>query len=251
MTKIADIDEMMYMCGLDVLHPGGLQKTDEMARMCHISLDKIVLDIGAGRGATACHLARKYGCKVTAIDASDRMIQACRERATSEAVQDRVGFRVADACALPFDSSSFDIVIAECVTTLLDTEKALGEMIRVTKPGGYVGDLEMTWQKEPPKAAVTETYDLWGGYHTMTLTRWRELLERLELQDVQAVDFSEALDDMERTMRRELGLSGMFKLQWRLAWRANLRRAMRDYRRLFKAYTDYIGYGYFVGRKPR
>jgi len=75
MTKTADIDEMMYKCGLDVLHPGGLQKTDEMARMCHISLDKIVLDIGAGRGATACHLARKYGCKVTAIDASDRRIR--------------------------------------------------------------------------------------------------------------------------------------------------------------------------------
>jgi len=71
------------------------------------------------------------------------------------------------------------------------------------------------------------------------------------LQDVQAVNLSDALDDMERTMRRELGLSGMFKLLWRLALRADLRIAMLDYRRLFKAYTDYIGYGYIVGRKPR
>jgi cyclopropane fatty-acyl-phospholipid synthase-like methyltransferase len=63
--------------------------------MCHISPDKIVLDIGAGRGATACHLARKYGCKVTAIDASGGMIQACREGATSEMIQDRVEFRLA------------------------------------------------------------------------------------------------------------------------------------------------------------
>ena len=170
---------------------------------------------------------------------------------SEQAVQDRVDFRVADACALPFDSSRFDIVIAECVTTLLDTEKALGEMVRVTKPGGHIGDLEMTWQKEPPEAAVKETYDLWGGYHTMTLPQWRELFERLGLQDVQAVDFSDALADIERAMRRELGLSGMLKLQWRLALRTDLRRAMHDYRQLFNAYTDYIGYGYFVGYKPQ
>ena len=30
MGKMADIDEMMYSCGLDILHPGGIEKTDEM-----------------------------------------------------------------------------------------------------------------------------------------------------------------------------------------------------------------------------
>ena len=49
MGKMADIDEMMYSCGLEILHPGGIEKTDEMVRMCKISKDKKVLDIGFGK----------------------------------------------------------------------------------------------------------------------------------------------------------------------------------------------------------
>jgi hypothetical protein len=29
MSRMADIDEMMYSCGLETLHPGGIGKTDE------------------------------------------------------------------------------------------------------------------------------------------------------------------------------------------------------------------------------
>ncbi len=68
MGKMADIDEMMYSCGLDILHPGGIEKTDEMARMCRIGRRKRVLDIAAGKGVTACFLAQKYGCEVVGVD---------------------------------------------------------------------------------------------------------------------------------------------------------------------------------------
>ncbi len=158
-------------------------------------------------------------------------------------------FRVADACALPFEDDLFDIVMAECVTTLLDKEKALREMIRVTKPGGYVGDLEMTWRKEPPERALRETYELWDGYQTMTLPQWKTLLEELGLQDVKAVDFSHAIASMEEEMKRELGLVGMVKMGWKLLLRSDLRRTMHTFRRLFSDYTEYIGHGYFVGCK--
>ena len=49
---------------------------------------------------------------------------------------------------LPFEDESFDIVLTECTTTLLvDKEKAFSEFIRVTTPGGYIGDLEMIWNE--------------------------------------------------------------------------------------------------------
>jgi len=38
--KIADVDEFLYSCGLEILHPGDLEKTDEMARMCKIGKGK-------------------------------------------------------------------------------------------------------------------------------------------------------------------------------------------------------------------
>jgi len=81
MGKMADIDEMMYSYGLEILHLGGIEKTDEMVRMCKISKDKKVLDIGSGKGITACYLAQKYGCEIIGIDLSERMIEYAREMA--------------------------------------------------------------------------------------------------------------------------------------------------------------------------
>ena len=78
MGKMADIDEITYSCGLEILHPG---RTDEMVRMCKISKDKKVLDIGSGKGITACYLAQKYGCEIIGIDLSERMIEYAREMA--------------------------------------------------------------------------------------------------------------------------------------------------------------------------
>ena len=251
MGKMADIDEMMYSCGIDILHPGGIQKTDEMATMCHIGRDARVLDVGVGKGVTVCYLAKKYGCTVTGIDLSERMIEASRERAKAQELGDRVSFRIADAHRLPFDKDTFDVVLTECTTVLLDKARAFSEFLRVSKPGGYVADLEITWQKDPPEEALKETYQVWEGFQTMTLTEWKGFLERLGLEEVRTVDFSDMLPDMEKAMRKELGTKGMLKFASRLALHGDLRRGWNEYERIFDRYVNYIGYGYFVGRKPR
>jgi len=58
------IDEYMASVGVDMLHPGGMRRTEELANMCEIFGGKIVLDAGSGFGRTDCHLANKYGCEV-------------------------------------------------------------------------------------------------------------------------------------------------------------------------------------------
>ncbi len=248
MGKMADIDEMMYSCGLEILHPGGIEKTDEMARMCQIGKDKKVLDIGSGKGVTACYLAQKYECEVVGVDLSERMIEYAKEMPTKKGLDDRVSFKRADAHNLPFEDKSFDIVLTECTTTLLvDKEKAFSEFIRVTKPGGYIGDLEMIWQKSPTKELIDKVYDIWEGFRTMTLPEWKEFCERMGMVDVKTVDFSETITNLKKAMKKELGLKGMTKMVWKLLLRPDLRKAMNEYGKFFKEYNDYIGYGYVVG----
>lgn len=251
MSKMADIDEVMYSCGLEILHPGGLEKTDEMARMCGIGRDKNVLDVGSGKGTTACYLARKYECKVVGIDSSERMVQYAHETAEKRRVDDRVSFQKADAQNLPFEDENFDITLAECTTVLINKEEALSEFFRVTKPGGFIGDLEMTWQKSPPSVLAERVYDIWEGFRTMTLEEWKELFEGIGLVDVRTVDFSEAIPDMERVMKTELGIKGRIKMCCKLLLRSDLRKAMNESSRIFRDYADYIGYGYVVGRKMK
>jgi len=247
---LADIDEIMYSCSLEILHPGGLEKTDEMAKMCQIGKGKKVLDVGSGKGVTACNLAQNYQCTIVGVDLSEKMVQYARKTASKRRLTHTVSFTKADAYNLPFDDESFDIVLAECTTVLLDKEKAFLEFLRVIKPSGYIGDLEMTWQKPPPEELVDKVYRVWEGFSTMTLEDWKGFFERMGLVDVRTVDFSETISDMEEGMKRELGPIGKIKLFCKLMMRSDLREAMREYRKLFKQYGEFIGYGYIVGRKP-
>jgi len=249
MGKMAEIDEVMYSCGLEILHPGGIEKTDEMARMCRIGKGKKVLDVGSGKGVTACYLAQKYGCEVVGIDLSERMVEYAKETAKKRELEGMVSFRTADAHDLPFEDESFDIVLAECTTVLLDKKRAFSEFLRVLKPGGYIGDLEMIWKKPPPKELVDRVYDVWEGFRTMTLEKWKEFFEEMGLVDVKTVDFSEETPDMEKAMMKELGLKGTIKMACKLLLRPDLRKAMSEYRRIFEEYEEYIGYGYIVGKK--
>jgi ubiquinone/menaquinone biosynthesis C-methylase UbiE len=249
MGRMADIDEMMYSCGLEILHPGGIEKTDEMARRCGVGKDKKVLDIGVGKGVTPCRLAEEYGCDVAGIDYSERMLERARKRVDEKGLAGKVSLERGDAHRLPFSDDAFDIVIIECVTTILDKRRAFSEVFRVLKPGGVVGDLEMIWRRRPPESAVRDTYEVWDGFETMTLGEWRELLERIGFADVQTVDFSDTMQDMEREMKKELGLKGMMKIAGKLMMHGDLRRAWKEYERVFRQYGEHIGYGYFVGRK--
>lgn len=246
---LADIDEVMYSCGVEILHPGGIEKTDEMARMCKVEKGKKVLDVGCGKGVTACYLAHKYGCEVVGVDSSEKMVKYAMRIAKKRRSADRVSFIRADAHDLPFEDEGFDIVLAECTTTLLDKDKAFADFLRVTKHDGYIGDLEMTWRKTAPQELVDRALDVWGGFKTTPLEEWQKFFQGKGLVDVTVVDFSKAIPDMAESMKKELGIKGQIKMWCKLLIRSDLRKAMNESSRIFKDYADYIGYGYMVGRK--
>lgn len=94
---IADIDEVMYSCGAEVLHPGGIEKTDELINKCNIDENKKILDIGSDKGFTACYLAEKYKCQVIGIDLSDDMIDYANKLVEKRNLLKKVSFHKGDA----------------------------------------------------------------------------------------------------------------------------------------------------------
>jgi SAM-dependent methyltransferase len=100
------------------------------------------LDVGCGTGVLATRLAAA-GYAMTGADPSDGMLAVLRSRAPEvEAVQ-------ASGVALPFDDGAFDVVLS--VATLHhiadagDVRATLGEMVRVTRPGGRI----VVWDHNP------------------------------------------------------------------------------------------------------
>jgi SAM-dependent methyltransferase len=94
------------------------------------------LDVGCGNGAfTETMIARSAPAAVTAIDLSEDQLAYARTRAGASIAD----FRVADAQNLPLSDSSFDVAAMALVITFIpDPNKAVAEMSRVVRPGGWV-----------------------------------------------------------------------------------------------------------------
>jgi arsenite methyltransferase len=249
LAMMANIDEMMFSCGIKILHPGGLEKTYEMAVDCKINKDSKVLDIGSGKGITAVYLAEKIGCSVIGVELSADMVEYARELVKKKGLTQKISFINQDAHELPFENNTFDVVFAECSTVLMDKEKVFQEFIRVTKSGGYIGDLEMSWKKDPDKKIVERANKLWERYSTKTFDGWHTFYEKIGLTDIKIDDFSESLNNMMSLFVKWLGIKGIVKIMWILLRDKSLRKGIFEYSKFFKEGKDYIGYGYFVGRK--
>jgi SAM-dependent methyltransferase len=92
------------------------------------------LDVGCGPGALTQRLVERLGAgAVYAIDPSAPFVAAVRARLPGVDVE--LGF----AESLPYPDATFDVTLAQLVIHFMtDPVTALGEMARVTKPGGFV-----------------------------------------------------------------------------------------------------------------
>jgi SAM-dependent methyltransferase len=105
-----------------------------MASFAGIAGSQRVLDVGCGPGALTTELVRRLGsAAVTAVDPSERFVNAARERLPGVTVG------VSSAEHLPFADRSFDATVAQLVVHFMDDPVAgLAEMARVTRQGGVV-----------------------------------------------------------------------------------------------------------------
>jgi arsenite methyltransferase len=240
-------------------HFGGLEGTQELAGLCHISEGAYVLDVGCGAGVTACFLARRYGCRVMGVDIRVRMVERSAERARREGVADRVEFRVADAQDLPFDDSLFDAVITESVTAFPeDKQRAVNEYVRVTRPGGYVGLAESTWLKvpPPPELVAWASQDVGASVQPLTADGWASLLENAGLQDIATRIHPVNAKNETKLLLRRYGCGGMIGSMLRAlglyvrnpAYRAFVKGVSKG-GVVPENLAEYFGYGMYVGRK--
>ncbi len=95
-----------------------------------------LLDVGCGGGQAAIRMKERYPhLRLTGIDTSEAMIASARYRARIKGCE--INFEVADAEALPFQDSSFDVVYSfGSAKHWSNPLKGFGECWRVLKPGG-------------------------------------------------------------------------------------------------------------------
>jgi ubiquinone/menaquinone biosynthesis C-methylase UbiE len=116
-----------------------------------------VLDVGCGPGSITLDLAELvHPGRVVGIENTETPLSIAREAAAERG--DRVTrFEHGDAYGLPFADATFDVVHAHQVLQhLTDPVAALREMVRVARPGGWIGARDadyaaMSWYPELPE----------------------------------------------------------------------------------------------------
>lgn len=206
----------------DIFHPGGLALTRQLGEVLKLTQGDDVLDVACGRGASAVHLAERFGCHVTGLDYGARNIVAAHALAEERGVSILTTFREGDADELPFDDGTFDAVISECsFCTFPDKTTAAAEMARVLrspgpsaqasgrgpakgKPGGRLGLTDMT--ASGPLSEDIQSLLSWiaciAGADTPE--GYVETLRKAGFTDFTVQDQRDALLDMVTDIRRKL-----------------------------------------------
>jgi len=132
-----------------------------------------ILDLAAGTGASSAAFLAP-GVKVVAGDFSEGMLAVGRKR------HPNIDFVFADATALPFAANEFDAVtISFGLRNVVDVNKALAEMYRVTKPGGKIVVCEFSKVTNP----------LFRGFYNFYLNKLLPLFSRLASKTPEAYSY--------------------------------------------------------------
>jgi ArsR family transcriptional regulator len=126
-----------------------------------------VLDAGSGDGAIAALLA-PHSQRVTCLDISPKVLQACRKRLQGLA---NVEFVLGDIHTLRFPDASFDqVLLLNLLTYANEPARALTEAGRVLRPGG---DLVVTTLAAHEQRKVTAGYGhVHAGFRPQVLRDW-------------------------------------------------------------------------------
>jgi ubiquinone/menaquinone biosynthesis C-methylase UbiE len=102
-----------------------------------------VLDVACGPGIVACELAKSVS-HVTGIDTTPAMIEQAKQL-QNEKKLNNLTWKLGDILKMPFDDSSFSLVVTRySFHHLLEPKKVLDEMIRVSKSDGRIVIIDVT-----------------------------------------------------------------------------------------------------------
>lgn len=101
------------------------------------------LDVGCGVGAAAHAIADSSNLEVTGVDVDPKQIEA----AQPGVARPNLHFKVMDATCLDFRDGEFDIVATSMMTHHIPNwDRALSEMARVLRPGGFLIYTDFTFR---------------------------------------------------------------------------------------------------------
>jgi len=253
---INDIYNLSYVDFMAILDennrpPGGKDSIRQLVQNTYLNSESKVLDVGCNTGFCTFEIGHIVKCFVTGLDINSNMIDTANSflgRYHSDLIN-KVRFISGDGKKLPFEDNIFDLVMSGGSTAFIDNiPQAIEEYARVTKPWGFIGDINFFYHTKPPKKLISDLNNMMNiNIQPWDETYWLEQYQKADLEmyyrtkgktspaeNRQVVEYCRKLID---------------KKDWGIAVKKAASDRLIEIMSLFNENHKYLSYGVFIMRK--
>ena len=207
--------------------PGGVELYRQIALLTEMSPGDEVLDVAAGKGVPLEYFATEFEANASGVELDSDMVDEADWWSRELKAGHRLQFQTGRSDALPYRDEIFDITIGEIgLSNHCDPADAVRELVRVTKPGGFVVLVQLVWKAPVDELRRAVLSDHLGARPLMVV-EWKRLLREAGVEDVHVEDWSDEETSFRSTVVKPFpDFAEMFSLGERLAI---LRRAWKNW----------------------
>lgn len=179
--------------------------------------DSRVLDIGAGYGGAARYLAETYGCRVTALNLSEKENERNRAINRERKLDQRIDVIDGSFESIPAADASYDLVWSQdAILHSGHRDRVIGDIARVLRPGGDLVFTDPMQADDCPEGVLQPVLDRIHLDSLGSIAFYRKAAERHGLQEVAVIELTENLVIHYSRVRDELE-RGREKLRGRVS----------------------------------
>jgi SAM-dependent methyltransferase len=174
-----------------IFPPGGADLFRQIALLTEMSEEDEVLGVACGKGVALGYFADEYEVTASGVDNDPRMVEFAEQWAREAGITERLQFQTGRSDALPYRDEIFDIAIGEIgLANHCEPADAVRELVRVTKPGGFVVLVQLVW-KAPVDEVRQRVLSEHLGARPMMVVEWKRLLRECGVDEVHTEDWSD------------------------------------------------------------
>jgi SAM-dependent methyltransferase len=172
--------------------PGGVDLFRQVAVLTDLTEGDEVLGVACGKGVGLEYFARECGVTVAGVEFDPLMVEQAEASARESGLTDRLQFQSGRSDALPYRDAIFDVSIGEiALANHCEPADAVRELVRVTKPGGFVVLVQLVW-KAPVDEARQRVLSQHLGARPLMVVEWKRLLGVSGVEEVHTENWSDA-----------------------------------------------------------
>jgi len=182
-----------------VLEPGAVEFYRHIGRLVEMGPATDFLLVPSGRGTGVMRLAELTGANGVGVDPDPSLVRDAAAKAREIHGAHRLQFESAALEDLPYQDAVFDLAIGEIgLAGATDPAAAVRELTRVTRPGGTVILVQLSWSGDV-KRERREALAAQLGVRPMLLVAWKQLLRDAGVVELHVEDWSESALPVEQS----------------------------------------------------